>query len=100
MPTKPPASPNPPPLRTPASRSPLKNLAMLGMGAFSLLYLANPGAGIFEFLPDNIPGIGHVDEALAAMLFLRALAYFGINLVGSPAKRRAEPVIDIDPPPH
>ena len=41
-------------------------------------YLMNPGAGIFEFIPDNIPLIGNVDESLAVLIALRALIELGI----------------------
>lgn len=37
------------------------------------LYLLNPTAGIFEFLPDNIPLIGNLDEAGAAILVVRCI---------------------------
>lgn len=36
----------------------------------SLVYLINPGAGVFELLPDNIPGIGNLDEATAVAVLL------------------------------
>ncbi|MEN9445285.1 MAG: hypothetical protein RIS47_2176 [Bacteroidota bacterium] len=38
-----------------------------------LLYLSNWGAGFFEFLPDNLPFVGNIDEALATMLLLNAI---------------------------
>ncbi len=37
---------------------------------FSLLgfiYLLNPTAGILEFIPDNLPWVGNVDEGAAAL---------------------------------
>lgn len=81
-------------------RGALKSLVMAGLGAFSAFYLANPGMGVFDFIPDNLPFIGNFDEAIASLLLLRVLAYFGINLVGlggktPPAQGR---VIDIDGP--
>jgi hypothetical protein len=33
-----------------------------------LIYLLNPGMGIFELIPDNIPFIGNLDEGVATML--------------------------------
>jgi hypothetical protein len=37
--------------------------------AFSgLIYLLNPGMGIFELIPDNLPLVGNLDEGGAAML--------------------------------
>lgn len=73
---------------------------MLVLGVVSTLYLFNPTAGVFELLPDVVPGLGNVDEALATVLLLRVLAYFGIY-IGSLGKKDNEkegPVIDIDPP--
>ena len=37
----------------------------VALGVGGLLYLLNPGAGIFELLPDNLPLIGNLDEAAA-----------------------------------
>ncbi|MFM7181322.1 MAG: DUF1232 domain-containing protein [Verrucomicrobiales bacterium] len=80
--------------------NPIKSHAMAGLGAFCAFYLANPGWGLIDFIPDNLPIIGNFDEAVASLLLLRVLAYFGINLVGiggknPPAQGR---VIDIDGP--
>ena len=58
----------------------LKHLFMFCVGLLSLVYLANPGAGIVELIPDNLPGIGNLDEGLAAFLLLNCLAYFGLDL--------------------
>ena len=91
--------PKPQPENLPG-RGPVKTLVMAGLGAFCAIYLANPGWGVIDFIPDNFPVIGNIDEALASLLLLRVLAYFGINLVGiggknPPAQGR---VIDIDGP--
>jgi hypothetical protein len=43
-------------------------LVVLGLG--SVLYVLNPGWGIFEFLPDNLPLFGNLDEAAATGLVL------------------------------
>lgn len=91
-----------PPKTNPSAhgRGTLKSLAMLALGAVSAVYLANPTWGLFEFLPDNLPGLGNVDEALAALLLFRALAYFGINLMG-PSRGQGKPdgpIIDIGGP--
>lgn len=53
---------------------------MFAVGLLSLIYLANPTAGFIEFLPDNLPGVGNIDEALVAFLLLNSLAYFGLDL--------------------
>jgi len=49
------------------------------VGVLSALYIINPGAGIFEFIPDNIPIIGNLDEATAVILLLASLRHFGID---------------------
>lgn len=42
--------------------------AVLGViGVVSVIYLLNPTAGILEFIPDNFPVIGNLDEAIAAL---------------------------------
>jgi len=50
------------------------------VGIFATLYLINPTLGVFEFLPDNIPFLGNVDEATATILLISALAFFGIKV--------------------
>jgi hypothetical protein len=45
-----------------------------------LVYLINPGMGILELIPDNLPIIGNLDEAGAAVLLIAALKYFGVDL--------------------
>ncbi len=73
----------------------MKSLAVIFLGVLSALYFINPGAGVFEFIPDNLPLIGNLDEAAAAVLLLNCLAYFGIDLRGfferkSPAAERPD----------
>ncbi|MEZ4272285.1 MAG: DUF1232 domain-containing protein [Myxococcota bacterium] len=43
---------------------------VLGM-ALCAAYILNPTAGVFELLPDNLPGVGNLDEAaaMAGLLF-------------------------------
>jgi uncharacterized membrane protein YkvA (DUF1232 family) len=36
----------------------------------AMLYLLNPTLGVFEFIPDNIPFVGNLDEATAIMVLL------------------------------
>ncbi len=55
-----------------------------------LVYLFNPTAGVFEFLPDNLPFIGNIDEGLAAYLILAAVHLFRtgeFNLLSSLTRR-------------
>jgi hypothetical protein len=46
------------------------------------LYLLNPDFGVFEFLPDNLPIVGNIDEVAATLLLLGSLDYLGIQLPG------------------
>lgn len=58
----------------------MKSFGIFCLGLFASFYLLNPGAGIFEFIPDNIPFVGNLDEAAAAALLLACLRYFGYDL--------------------
>jgi len=37
------------------------------MALVGVAYILNPGAGVFELLPDNLPIIGNLDEGAAVM---------------------------------
>ena len=39
----------------------------------SVLYILNPGFGVFELIPDNLPLIGNFDEMWAVIILLRSL---------------------------
>lgn len=58
----------------------MKKFIVVILGLLSALYIINPGAGIFELIPDNIPFVGNLDEAAAVALLLACLRYFGIEL--------------------
>lgn len=58
----------------------LKKTSIAVAGVIALIYLMNPGWGVFEFLPDNLPLVGNLDEAGATALLLSSLAYFGVNI--------------------
>ncbi len=58
----------------------MKNILVIVVGLISIIYLLNPGAGIIELIPDNIPLVGNLDEAAAIALLLMCLKYFGIEL--------------------
>lgn len=51
--------------------SPLGNILL---GLICLVYLINPTAGFLEFLPDNLPIFGNLDEAAAVTGLLMALS--------------------------
>ena len=72
-----------------------KSVVVVILGILSFLYIINPGAGVFEFIPDNIPFIGNLDEATAVMILLACLRYFGID-IGNIFKRRDIKRLDQD----
>lgn len=57
----------------------LKEMMVLGVGAIALLYLVNPTAGFLEFIPDNLPLVGNLDEVGATAILLGALRYYGFD---------------------
>ena len=56
------------PLTTPLSLRGIPVGLIYLLAALGVVYLLNPTAGIFELLPDNLPGVGNLDEGVAAML--------------------------------
>lgn len=48
----------------------LRHLLYLGAMAVLVAYLLNPGAGVFEAIPDQLPIIGNLDEAAAVGLLI------------------------------
>jgi uncharacterized membrane protein YkvA (DUF1232 family) len=53
----------------------MKSKIVAGIVAvLSALYLLNPGFGIFDLLPDNMPGIGNLDEAGVTALLIWAVS--------------------------
>lgn len=55
------------------------DLVMFAVGILCLVYLINPTAGFFEFIPDNAPFIGNIDEAAVTAALLAVLSYFGMD---------------------
>ena len=53
-------------------------LAVFGL-LISTAYLANLSGGFIE-IPDNIPGIGNIDEVFFSGIFFASLAQLGISL--------------------
>jgi hypothetical protein len=49
------------------------------------VYLLNPGVGIFEIIPDNLPLIGNLDEGGAAIL-----VWYGLLELLEMRRRRKE----------
>ncbi len=58
----------------------MKSVLVFIVGILAFVYLINPTAGLLEFLPDNIPGVGNLDEATATFLLLSVLSYFGFDV--------------------
>ena len=67
----------------------IRDLLVLASGILSAMYLLNIGFGVAEFIPDNIPIFGNLDEAAATGLLINCLAYFGLN-VGHLFRRKGE----------
>jgi hypothetical protein len=85
------------PPRPPAPRSCLgTSLAVVGLLA-SGLFLANPTMGVLFELPDNLPGVGNLDEVLASAIFFSCLSYLGIRLPFLGMRRSESP--RLGPPP-
>ena len=60
----------------------IKKILVALAGLIGLIYILNPTAGVLEFIPDNIPIVGNLDEAAAVALVLAALRYYGVDLTG------------------
>jgi hypothetical protein len=73
----------------------MKKFLVALAGLLALPYLLNPTFGVAEFLPDNIPLVGNIDEATASMVLLGALRYFGLDLTKFFVNR---PAIGFGPP--
>ena len=61
-----------------AGRTTLKTILVLLMMALSGFYLLDTFAGI-DFIPDNIPFFGNLDDATAAAIFFGGMRYFGLD---------------------
>jgi uncharacterized membrane protein YkvA (DUF1232 family) len=48
----------------------LRHVLYLGGMAVLVAYLLNPGAGVIELLPDQLPIVGNLDEAAAVGLLI------------------------------
>ena len=57
-----------------------RKIFMALLGFVSVIYLINPGVGVFELLPDNLPLVGNLDEALATALLIAVLREFDIDV--------------------
>ncbi len=57
-----------------------KDYLVATVGIVGCIYLLNFGFGFVEFLPDNLPIVGNMDEAAALFLIYSTVEYFGINI--------------------
>ncbi len=60
----------------------MKKFLIILLGVIAFIYLINPTAGVFEFIPDNIPIIGNIDEGLATYILLSCIQYFRGKKIG------------------
>lgn len=81
------ANPQTPP-QTPAQAGCLGKTLAVGGVAASFLWLLNFTVGVFE-IPDVLPIVGSIDEAIATGVFLASLRYLGIDLLPFGSKRHA-----------
>ncbi|MFV1995904.1 MAG: hypothetical protein ACC661_10750 [Verrucomicrobiales bacterium] len=65
---------------TKGKRTPVGVLLALILGGISTVVVLNPGAGILDLIPDNLPVVGNLDEAAATAILLSCLAYLGFDL--------------------
>ena len=67
-----------------------------------LIYVLNPTMGIFEFIPDNLPLIGNLDEGVAFLLIWFGLVEYLEGKKGSPGQSRytgRDPIVTSTPDP-
>ena len=57
-----------------------KDFGMLALGIISVIYILNITFGVVEFLPDNLPIVGNIDEALVTGILIAVMQYFGIDI--------------------
>jgi len=57
-----------------------KEMFVIFLGIAAFIYLVNPTAGFIEFLPDNLPLVGNIDEGTAALILISVLRYYGLDL--------------------
>ena len=54
-----------------------------------VVYMLIPTAGFLEFIPDNLPVIGNVDEGLIMILLLGCLKYLGLDIPLTKASQKS-----------
>ncbi len=77
----------------------MKSVLVILAAILSAIYLINPTAGFIEFIPDNLPVIGNLDEATATAILLACARYFGLDLArffGRKGEDEKNSTIDVD----
>ncbi|MFQ5577453.1 MAG: hypothetical protein ACE5G8_10760 [Anaerolineae bacterium] len=64
------------PLTTPLSLRGVPPWLVYLAAGLGTIYLLNPAAGIIEFIPDNLPLLGNLDEGVASFLIWYGLVEF------------------------
>jgi uncharacterized membrane protein YkvA (DUF1232 family) len=77
----------------PLSKYGLPSWLVYAIAAFGGVYLLNPTFGILEFLPDNLPIVGNMDEGVAVMMILAGIVE---ALEGKKARRATETTEDVE----
>jgi len=75
----------------------VRNLFYLGGMAALVIYVLNPGAGVFELIPDNVPIFGNLDEAAAIGLLIALFKKWRAPAALPAAETRVETEASTDP---
>lgn len=65
-----------------------KALALVGSVA-AVIYILNPTIGVFEFIPDNLPIFGNLDEATATGILI-----WGVKTLFGKSEKENENILD------
>jgi len=74
----------------------MKHYLIIATGILSVLYLLNPGFGVFDLIPDNLPIIGNLDEGAAAYVIISVIAYLRGKDFGLFSSKEASALAEID----
>lgn len=83
-------------LRIPLSLRGWPKWLVWAFSALGFLYILNPGAGFLEFIPDNIPFLGNLDEGAAYLLIYYGIMEFLAPYIGNDLGDDDEDVIDAE----
>jgi len=64
------------PLTNPLSNRGIPRWITFLLAVLGFVYILNPTAGLIEFIPDNLPFVGNLDEGVAMMLIWYGLVEF------------------------